>query len=97
MAQELGLDATLEPFKLSRIDPGACYLEVDSKRIEGLPMYDGGFTTPEGIIGQVGLLGSAAEIGLGEITGRTSPSIGSKPLSRKCATQLLQHPQDGVL
>ncbi len=74
-AQELGLDATLEPFNLSRIDAGACYLEVDSKRIEGLPMYDGGFTTPEGIRGRVGLLGSAAEIGLGEITGRTSPSI----------------------
>ena len=65
--RELGLDAVLEPFSLSRIDPELCYLEVDGRRIEGLPMYDGTFTGPEGVHGRIGLLGSSAEIGVAQI------------------------------
>lgn len=66
-ARELGLDVELEAFELSRIDPETTCLEVDGQRIDGLPMYDGAFTGPEGIIGQIGGLGSSAEIGLGVV------------------------------
>lgn len=66
-ARELGVDAETEQFNLSRIDPELCYLEVDGQRIEGLPMYDGTFTVPEGIYGHIGPLGSSSEIGLAEV------------------------------
>ena len=68
----LGLAAELEPFTLSRIDPEACYPDVDGRRFEGLPMFDGTFRGPEGIRGRIGPVGSATEIGLAEIV-----SIGS--------------------
>ena len=60
----LGVDAEAERFELSRIDPEVCYLEVDGQRIEGLPMYDGTFTGPEGIRRHLGQLGSSSDIGL---------------------------------
>ena len=73
--QELGVDVEAERFELSLIDPGACYLEMDGQRIEGLPMYDGTFTGPEGTYGQIGELGSSAEIGLIEVTGTRLPEV----------------------
>jgi hypothetical protein len=44
----------LEPFELSRVDPNSAFFEVDRHRIEGLPMFDGAFTDPEGIRGALG-------------------------------------------
>ena len=63
----LGLDVELERFELSRIDPEDCYLEVDGQRVQGLPLYDGTFTGPEGIHGHIGPLGSSSDIGLVEV------------------------------
>ena len=74
-ARELGLNADLEPFKLNRIDPGLCYLEVDGERIEGLPMYDGTFTGPEGIHGRIGPVGSSAEIGFSEVVSEQAARV----------------------
>ena len=65
---ETGVDVSLEPFELSRIDPGECYLEVSGKRIPGLPMFDGAFTSAEGIRGRLGPVGSSAEIGVGGVS-----------------------------
>ncbi|MCH8199158.1 MAG: hypothetical protein IIA54_03695, partial [Chloroflexi bacterium] len=53
---EMGLDVEIERFALRRIDPGLCYLEVDGQRIDGIPMFDGAFTGPEGIRGRLGPL-----------------------------------------
>jgi hypothetical protein len=62
LARECGVTPQLETFILSRIDPLACYLQIGKRRIEGLPIFDGGFT--EGVTGKIGPLNSDAEIGL---------------------------------
>ena len=62
--RECGLNPTLEPYSLSRVDPQLSYIDIDGRRVSGLPMFDGGFTGPEGIDGSVGPLGSEAQIGL---------------------------------
>jgi hypothetical protein len=64
--QEIGIKAEFEPFAVTRIDPVACYLRINDRRIGGLPLFDAGFTGPEGVRGKLGPLGSDAEIGLVE-------------------------------
>ena len=61
-----GADASLEPFSLNRIDPQSCYLRIGGRRIEGVPVFDAGFTGADGLQGKLGPLGSDAEIGLAE-------------------------------
>lgn len=61
-----GLGATLEPFPVRRVDPLVTTLEGAGRRIVGLPLFDGAFTTPAGISGRLGPLNSDAEIGLSE-------------------------------
>ena len=65
-ARQAGADASLEPFSLSRVDPEACYLLTADRRIDSVPVFDAGFTGPEGVRGKLGPLGSEAEIGLAE-------------------------------
>jgi hypothetical protein len=69
LAQEArlaGAETSLEPFSLSRVDPQSCYLRVGEHRIDAVPLFDGGFTGPEGVEGNIGPLGSDAEIALVE-------------------------------
>src|SRR5215471_6186591 len=40
----LGVEPSLEAFTLSRIDPQSCYLRVAGRRIDGVPLFDSGFT-----------------------------------------------------
>ena len=65
--RECSLEPTLEPFAVSRIDPQSCYLEVDGERVVGLPLFDGTLTSPEGIRGSLGPLGSDATIGVAHV------------------------------
>jgi hypothetical protein len=62
----LGVEPSFEAFTLSRIDPQSCYLRVAGRRIDGVPLFDAGFTGAEGVHGKLGPLGSDAEIGLAE-------------------------------
>ena len=64
----------LEPFALSRIEPQAAYIEIDGRRISGLPLFDGAFTGPEGLYGHLGPLDSNAEITFCEV-----PAAGPAP------------------
>ena len=66
--RKLGLEPSLEPFTLSRVDPQLCYLRIGDRRIDGVPLFDAGFTAVEGARGRLGPLGSDAEIGLAETT-----------------------------
>src|SRR5215831_6273833 len=61
-----GAETSLEPFSLSRVDPQSCYLRIGEHRIDGVPLFDAGFTGPEGVEGTIGPLGSDAEIALVE-------------------------------
>jgi len=62
----IGLAPTLEAFPLSRVDVVAASLTVNGRTIEGLPLFDGGFTGAHGVAGRLGALGSDAPIGLCE-------------------------------
>jgi hypothetical protein len=62
--RQCGLNPSLEPFIINRVDPKSCYLLVDGKRIEGLPIFDGRFTDAAGVRGRIGPLGGETEIGL---------------------------------
>ncbi len=61
-----GLDPSREMFSLSRVDPVAGSMAGSGERIDGLPLFDGGFTDAAGVRGKLGALGSDAEIGLAE-------------------------------
>jgi hypothetical protein len=65
-ARQLGAEASIEPFPLSRIDPQSCYLRIGDRRIDGVPVFDAGSTGPEGVRGKLGPLGTDAEIALAE-------------------------------
>jgi hypothetical protein len=65
--RQIGLEPMREEFSLSRVDMVDASLAVNGRRIEGLPLFDGGFTGPEGISARLGLLDSDAPIGLVEI------------------------------
>jgi hypothetical protein len=64
LVTEAGAKPELEPFKINRIDLQSNYLQIGGRRIEGIPMFDGGFTDKKGIRGRMGKIGSDAEIGL---------------------------------
>jgi hypothetical protein len=42
--RRLGVKSSLESFALNRVDPQSCYLRVGSRRIDGVPLFDAGFT-----------------------------------------------------
>lgn len=65
--RQIGLEPKLEEFSLSRIDPVDASLVVNGRKIEGLPLFDGGFTAAAGIAGSLGHLNSDAAIGFTEI------------------------------
>jgi hypothetical protein len=65
--RRIGLEPVREEFPLSRVDPVGASLVVNDRKIEGLPLFDGAFTSPAGIAGSLGCLNSEASIGLAEI------------------------------
>jgi hypothetical protein len=64
--RQLGLKPSLEPFTLNRVDPQLAYVHIADRRIDGVPMFDAGFTTADGVTGPLGPLGSDATVGLAE-------------------------------
>lgn len=63
----IGLEPALEAFSLSRVDPVRASLAVKGRTIEGLPLFDGGFTGSKGVSGRLGPVDSDAAIGLAEL------------------------------
>ena len=63
---ECGLEPELERFDFQRVDPELAYVEVGGRKTEGVPLFDGGFTGPEGVAGPLGPLGSGSAIGVAE-------------------------------
>jgi hypothetical protein len=65
--RRIGVKPVLEEFPLSRVDPLRASIEVDGRTVEGLPLFDGGFTGAAGVAGKLGELGGDAAIGLTEV------------------------------
>lgn len=75
--RQCGLTPEHESFTISRVDPIEAGLSAGSRRIEGIPLFDGAFTDPDGVSGRLGPLASDAPIGLTE----TAPNAaGAGPL-----------------
>ncbi len=60
--RKLGVRAASEPYSLKRLDPEDCYLRIDGRRIEGVPLFDGGLTSRSGVSGSLGEAGGRAGI-----------------------------------
>jgi hypothetical protein len=60
----MGLEPLKEPFALNRIEAIDARLSVGGTSLEGLPLFDGGFTGAEGLSGRLGPVGGTTEIGL---------------------------------
>jgi hypothetical protein len=45
---------TLEPFAFARLDPGACWLECEGERVDGVPCFDGGRTGAAAVTAALG-------------------------------------------
>jgi len=63
----IGLEPVLESYEIERVDPENCYLEIDGRRIEGVPLFDSAHTEPDGVSGQLGVIGDDTEIALMEV------------------------------
>lgn len=79
LVRACGVEAVLEPFPLSRLDPGDCYVEAGGRRFAGVPFYDGGLTDAAGASGRLVELGGDGEIGLAE---NPPNSHGETPVNR---------------
>jgi hypothetical protein len=53
-ASALGAEVAVEEFLFDRLDPVAAYLEIDGKRIEGVPVFDAPATSAAGVAGALG-------------------------------------------
>jgi hypothetical protein len=56
-AAGLGIEVTTEMFELDRLDPVACYLELDGERISAVPAFDTPPTDANGVTGTLSLRG----------------------------------------
>jgi hypothetical protein len=71
-ARRIGSAPARESFELNRIDPEACHLAIETRRVDGLPLFDGTFTDGLGVRGRLGPIDSDAEIGLVEAPPNTA-------------------------
>jgi hypothetical protein len=67
-AAGIGVEATTEFFQLHRLDPVACYLELDGERIAGVPAFDAPPTGADGVTGRFSLTDQDGAILVAELT-----------------------------
>lgn len=84
LARDAGADARVVEVDFERFVPGVSYVEVDGRRIDGLPLFDGGTTPPAGVQGVLGAVGSAAAIGVAQMPPRAA-SLPGNPFARSRA------------
>jgi hypothetical protein len=82
---QAGLVPAQEPFSLSRIDPIACAVTIDGRRVEGIPLFDGAFTDESGVRGRLGVAGANTEIALVD-TNVNAASAGPLGAARRANT-----------
>jgi len=70
--RQSGLTPKRESFPITRVDPITASLSAGGRRIEGVMLFDGGFTDADGVSGRIGPLQSDASIGLTEIAPNTA-------------------------
>ena len=84
--KSVGLEPRRDDFELSRWVLGRCELEISGTVVEGVPLFDGGTTGPEGVVGGLGLLGERrgnASIGVGAFGNAASDAARALAASRR--------------
>ena len=74
LAQEaagLGVEVGTEVFELDRLDPVACYLELDGERISAVPAFDAPATAANGVTGTLSRSGHDEAILVAKLTPRS--------------------------
>jgi len=64
--RRLHVNPVFEPFTVNRVDLQSCYVRIAERRVDGVPLFDAGFTGVQGFTGKLGLVGSDADIALVE-------------------------------
>jgi hypothetical protein len=62
-ARASGAASSLQAFDLTRVDTAAAFVQIQGRRIDGLPMFDGAFTDAGGVNGRMGPVGGDQPIG----------------------------------
>ena len=62
-ARATGAAPSLQPFDLMRVDTAGGFVQIQGRRIDGLPMFDGPFTDAGGVSGGIGPIGADQPIG----------------------------------
>jgi hypothetical protein len=88
-AHEIGIDPVFEVFAFERLDPVSALLEIGGERIEAVPLFDAPPTAEAGVTGRLGPVGSAAEIGVAELSPRDVYSGEAKRVRRAGAHRAL--------
>jgi len=70
-AASLGVEVASEVFTLDRLDPVACYLELDGDRISGVPVFDAPATGADGVTGTLTLSGQGDGILVAKLSPRS--------------------------
>jgi hypothetical protein len=70
-AAGFGVEVSTEVFELDRLDPVACYLELDGEYIAAVPAFDAPATGASGVTGTLGLSGRAEAILVAQLTPRS--------------------------
>jgi hypothetical protein len=70
--QEAGLVPAREAFALDRIDVIEASVVVEDRRLEAVPLFDGGFTDASGVRGRIGPLNAGTEIAVTEAAPNTA-------------------------
>jgi hypothetical protein len=70
-AAGLGANVGAEVFELDRLEPVACYLELDGERISAVPVFDAPSTRADGVFGTLSLDGQDEAILVAKLTPRS--------------------------
>ena len=84
--RSVGLEPRRDDFELSRWVLERCALEADGTVVEGVPLFDGGTTPPNGVVGRLGLLGDGpghAGIGVGAFGNAAGAAAGALAAARQ--------------
>jgi hypothetical protein len=70
-AAGFGVEVGTEVFELDRLDPGACYLELDDERISAVPVFDAPAAGANGVTGTLSHSSRDEAIVVAELTPRS--------------------------
>ena len=70
-AAGLGIEVGSEVFEFDRLEPLACYLELDGERIPAVPAFDAPSTSANGVAGALSLSGHNEAIVVAKLTPRS--------------------------